>query len=88
MKRYLIFCCCRNCLRKEMNDLIDHSNIDKIGFTEQTVYIGDSEYRFYSDINANKEKLYGMLFTDYRTCGNYKLELQLVAILESHKEVI
>lgn len=82
MKRHLIFCCNYECLKAEMRKVITEGSFIK--YTESVVINNDDEYRFYSQINNKKEKVYGILLDDYKTCGNYLLDERLEAILRSH----
>jgi len=85
-ERHLVFCCTWACIKKEMSMLLQkYPTGAKINYSSQIIYAGEKEYRFYSDINTHKEKLYGILFTDYRTCENYDLDPRLESILLAYR---
>ncbi len=84
-KRYLIFCCTPYCLHREMRAFLNNHEKVTIRHAGRIIIDGNSEHWFIQDGNKNKEKFYGMLLTDYRTCGNYTLDDTLASILESHK---
>lgn len=85
MKRHLVFCCNYHCLKVEMSKTIEANRpVRYISFSDNVVRAGDDEYRFYSQINDNKEKIYGLLLNDYRTCDNYLIDNNLKFILKTH----
>lgn len=95
MKRvHLIFCCSYQCLIKEMRDFAKSLRIQGKEFTtkspDDVIIVADNEwkfedeYRFAANANEHREKFYGLLLHDYKTCGHFDLDPQLVAYLNTH----
>jgi hypothetical protein len=56
----------------------------KVNMTEKVITDGDDQYMFYSQINDQPERIYGLLLSDYQTCGNYKLDRRVKGMLDTH----
>lgn len=77
-KRIFILCCNYNCIKNEIDKLMENNLKHVIvNVTNMEFFIDNIIYRFIYDANNNPHKLQGYKILDYKTCPHYQLSNKL-----------
>lgn len=83
--RHLILCCNYECLKYEMGVLINIlPKSVVVSKVKSRISVENEEWIFLSNINKDPYRIYGLEFTDYKTCGHFVADHKVLNYLQTH----